>query len=184
MALMHPADVGTTYVVCEGQSDAVLIGSLLVPPMSREDVRVLAAGGAGAAVSLARTLLTTTPSRVAVAVDADSSVRGDVESALAAVADHARWGVFVFAPSVEALLVADPPAVAAVLGRPVDVAEMSAAPAAFFKAAAASRGSGYVQFVAEMARRVDVDKVRSQTAFQHLSAFVTVAAEVALTWAE
>lgn len=182
MALMPPADAETTYVVCEGPSDAVLIARLLVPPARHEDVRVLAAGGMGAAASLARTLLTTTPSRVAVAVDADAgaSVRGDVGSALAAVADPDRWGVFVFAPSVEVLLATDPLAVAAVLGRPVDVAELTAAPAAFFKAAAASRGASYAPFVAELARRVDLGKARSNPVFQQLSVFVTAAPQLAL----
>ena len=188
MALLPPADLGTTYVVCEGQSDAVLIGRLLVPPFGHGNVRVLAANGLGMAVQLARTLLTTTPARVAVAVDADghAPIRGDVEMALADVADGSRWEVFVFHPAVEQLGAADPAAVAAVVGRPLsaaELAELAADPARYLKAAAASRADGYLPFVDQLARRLRDGKTRDEEPMRSMIAFVTAAPAGALAHA-
>jgi hypothetical protein len=180
MATMSKADAGTTYVVCEGQADAVLVDRLLIPPFDRERVRVLAANGIGMAVSLARTLLTTTPARVAVAVDADggSAVRSDVEMALADVAYRPRWGVFVFTPSLERLVATEPAAVAAVVGRSLaeaELADLAQDPARFLKAAAALRQESYPSFIDQLARQLKPGGARDKEPMPSLIAFVNAA---------
>ena len=178
MALMPPANSDTRYVVCEGQADAVLLGRLLIPPFRHEDVRVLAADGAATAVSLARTLLVTKVARVAVVLDADlgTPFRGEVEAALAAVAPRSRWGVFIFAPSAEALLASQAAAsIAEALGRPLSEAERGEAaadPARLLKAAAATAQTSYPGFIAQVARHVDAAQVRHHPVLRGLFEFL------------
>ena len=104
----------TCYVVAEGPSDDVFFSTILADVTQAGDIKIVHAGGRSSAVSLARTLLTTRPARVALVVDAHatdqdrvSELREQLEGSLSYVAPFDRFGIFLAVPSMERLLFLD-----------------------------------------------------------------------------
>ena len=112
-----------TRVVAEGPVDALILESVLNQVLSSEGFDVMVAGGMSPAMSLSRSILATTQSRVAVVVDDNFMRAGEtdakvvIEKSLALVADSARFQVFVVRPQFEIVLFRDRGVCESIFGR-------------------------------------------------------------------
>ena len=117
----------TKVIICEGNSDSVLLRQLLsIPP----DAKFIAAGGRSNANSLARTYLTKPDTFVLLALDSDTTTDTGVGErkdflnwALGQVARSERWHVLLFIPEIESILFRNRLVIQEVLQRNITDAE-------------------------------------------------------------
>ena len=110
-------------VVTEGETDRVLLQTLLDIPPNDDYFRVVAAGGWSSADSYARSLLLRGEDHVALVVDADSNDAKQVESrrsflqqSLKSIPSMGKRKVLVIEPEIEALIFRDHDVVEAMVG--------------------------------------------------------------------
>ena len=113
-------------IVVEGESDKVIVESVLRSVVSDPPFEVAQAGGRSSAVSLARSYFTLPDSHVALLVDADTVDSRQVleqqrilSDSLAAVAPTWGFAVFLAVPEIESCLFADPKLLTGALGTPM-----------------------------------------------------------------
>lgn len=101
-------------VITEGKTDSTLLEAILANAVPPDTYDLLTAGGASPAVSLARTILATTPRRVALIIDGDFPPGAtavdpdpDIELSLRLVSDPSRFLLAVIRPEFEAILFKD-----------------------------------------------------------------------------
>ncbi len=104
-----------TYIVTEGQFDAVLLEKLIPKNMNRETTFVVRSGGSSA-LSLARTILAVKRVPVALVVDADTTSESAIcerqdllRSLLNQAAVRVRFEVFLAVPEIETVFFVDRP---------------------------------------------------------------------------
>jgi hypothetical protein len=114
------------FVIVEGPLDVGMFRKLLDGLFGDDAIRLTDAGGKSSAVSLARTILARRPEHVALVVDAEendpekvAAAQTELEAALGAVAPAVRFGVFLFAPSLESVLLQDEGALRAAFGEKI-----------------------------------------------------------------
>jgi hypothetical protein len=114
------------FVIAEGPSDVEVLRRLLGGLFGDDVIHLTDAGGKSSAVSLARTILTRRPNHVALVVDADeddpervAATQAELEDALGAVAAAERFGVFLFAPNLESVLLQDEAALRSAFGEKI-----------------------------------------------------------------
>lgn len=111
------------WVVTEQKEDEALLRRVLSTGAPEGSFRLVSAGGYSPAVSLARSVLATSPDRVALVVDAGSSENSQVqrrqrwlEDALSEVAEPGRYLSLVVVPEIEAWYFGTPQLAQATLG--------------------------------------------------------------------
>ena len=114
------------YVITEGETDRLLLAHLLQGLEPDEELEVRSAGGRSSAVSLARSFLISTPSPVALVIDADTTDEGRIREQesiftepLQQVASQDRFRVILAVPEIEACLFPDKATAERVFGRPL-----------------------------------------------------------------
>lgn len=181
----------STIIVTEGEQDRELIRKLLVPPLPEASVRCVIGGGRSGAVSVARTMLSTTPDRVALVLDADTTnqlrietERSELEALLRLAGEGRRGRVFLAVPEIEVVLFHDPEAIRRVFGEAFDTEMRVRArfePKRVIQTMMENRGTCYsVQTVGALAVELGLTQLRQSSLIGELLAFVTASARAAV----
>jgi hypothetical protein len=113
----------TRHIIAEGESDKLLLTSVLKTADDLGEFDIIAAGGKSSAISMARSLLAVTDSAVGLVVDADTTDEDGVNEqrqfiieSLAMVAPPERYAVFQAVPEIEICFFDTPAVIAEFLG--------------------------------------------------------------------